>query len=133
MQEIRRFKPSTVSRRFSVAAAFYRTCVLDEIMEHSPAEHVRRPPVPAESPTLGFTHRQFEALLTAAREPANPCDFALVTMLGLLGLRIFEATSADIADLGEEHGTGCCACAARAPRSSWSRCRPRSAGPSTGR
>jgi hypothetical protein len=25
-------------------------------------------------------------------------------MRGLLGLRIFEATSADIADLGEEHG-----------------------------
>ena len=25
-------------------------------------------------------------------------------MLGLLGLRIFEATSANIADLGEEHG-----------------------------
>ncbi|HET9971293.1 MAG TPA: hypothetical protein VFQ68_23860 [Streptosporangiaceae bacterium] len=56
MQEIRRFKPSTVSRRFSVAAGFYRTCVLDGILEHSPAEHVRRPAVPAESPTLGFTH-----------------------------------------------------------------------------
>jgi integrase len=27
-----------------------------------------------------------------------------VAMLGLLGLRIFEATGADIADLGEEHG-----------------------------
>jgi integrase/recombinase XerD len=25
-------------------------------------------------------------------------------MLGLLGLRIFEATSASISDLGEEHG-----------------------------
>jgi integrase/recombinase XerD len=25
-------------------------------------------------------------------------------MLGLLGLRIFEATAADIGDLGEEHG-----------------------------
>ena len=104
MQEIRRFKPSTVSRRFSVAAGFYRTCVPDGVLEHSPAEHVRRPSVPAESPTLGFTHLQFEALLTAARESANPCDFALVAMLGLLGLRIFEATSADIADLGEEHG-----------------------------
>ena len=104
MQEIRRFKPSTVSRRFSVAAGFYRTCVLDSVLEHSPAEHVRRPAVPAESPTLGFTHLQFEALLTAARESPNPCDFALVAMLGLLGLRIFEATSADIADLGEEHG-----------------------------
>jgi integrase len=53
---------------------------------------------------LGFTHLQFEALLTAARESANPCDFALVAMLGLLGLRIFEATAADIADLGVEHG-----------------------------
>jgi len=104
MQEIRRFKPSTVSRRFSVAAGFYRTCVLDGVLEHSPAEHVRRPSVPAESPTLGFTHLQFEALLTAARESPNPYDFALAAMLGLLGLRIFEATGADIADLGEEHG-----------------------------
>src|SRR5260221_12235183 len=104
MQEIRRFKPSTVSRRFSVAAGFYRTCVIDGLLEHSPAEHVRRPSVPAESPTLGFTHLQFEALLTAARESSHPCDFALVAMLGLLSLRIFEATGADIADLGEEHG-----------------------------
>ena len=104
MQEIRRFKPSTVSRRFLVTAGFYRTCVIDGIMEHSPAEHVRRPAVPAESPTLGFTHLQFEALLTAARQSPNLCDFALVAMLGLLGLRIFEAIGADIADLGEEHG-----------------------------
>jgi integrase/recombinase XerD len=40
MQEIRQFKPSTVSRRFSVAAGFYRTCVIDDLMQHSPAEHV---------------------------------------------------------------------------------------------
>ena len=104
MQEIRRLKPSTVSRRFSVTAGFYRTCVLDGVQEHSPAEHVRRPAVPAESPTLGFTHLQFEALLTVARESANRYDFALVVMLGLLGLRIFEATGPNIADLGEEHG-----------------------------
>jgi site-specific recombinase XerD len=104
MQEVRQFKPSTVSRRFSVTAGFYRTCVIDGIMEHSPAEHVRRPAVPPESPTLGFTHLQFEALLTTARQSSNPPDFALVAMLGLLGLRIFEATGADIADLGDEHG-----------------------------
>jgi hypothetical protein len=45
-------------------------------------------------------------------------------MLGLLSLRIFEATGAEITDLGEEHATGRCACAAKAPRSSWSRYRP---------
>jgi len=104
MQEVRRFKPSTVSRRFSVTAGFYRTAVIDGLLEHSPAEHVRRPTVPPESPTLGFTHLQFEAMLTAARESPNRYDFALVAMLGLLGLRIFEATGADIGDLGEEHG-----------------------------
>ena len=73
-------------RRISVATGFYRTCVLDGIIEHSPAQHVRRPAVPAESPTRGFTHLKFEALLTAAQESANPYDFAL---LGLLGLWIW--------------------------------------------
>ncbi|MEQ7011333.1 tyrosine-type recombinase/integrase [Actinopolymorpha sp. B17G11] len=104
MQEVRGYRPSTVSRRASVIAGFYRSCVIDGALEHSPAEYVRRPTVPAESPTLGLTHLQFEALLSAARNSVNPCDFALVTLLGLLGLRIFEATGSNIADLGEEHG-----------------------------
>jgi hypothetical protein len=68
MQEVRRFRPSTVSRRFSVTAGFYRTCVFDGVLGRSPAEHVRRPAVPAESPALGFTHLQFEAHST---QPEN--------------------------------------------------------------
>jgi site-specific recombinase XerD len=55
MQETRRYRPSTVSRRVSV---------------------------------LGLSHLQFEAMLSAARTSSNLFDFALVTMLGLLGLRI---------------------------------------------
>ena len=51
-----------------------------------------------------MTHLQFETLLTAARDSANRNDFALVAMLGLLGLRVFEACGSDVADLGEEHG-----------------------------
>ena len=60
--------------------------------------------MPAESPTLGLTHLQLEALLTAARLSADRYDFALVCLLGLLGLRIFESCGTNIADLGEEHG-----------------------------
>ncbi len=72
LQDVRRCKPSTVSRRLSVVAGFYRTCVIDGVLEHSPADYVRRPSVPPESPTLGLTHPQFEAMLTAARESTNP-------------------------------------------------------------
>jgi integrase/recombinase XerD len=48
------------------------------------------PSVPPESPVLGLTHLQYEALLTAARESSGTCGFALVAMLGLLGLRILS-------------------------------------------
>jgi site-specific recombinase XerD len=104
LQEVRRFKLSTVSRRLSVVVGFYRTCVIDAVLDHSPAEYVRRPSVPPESPTLGLSHLQFEAIITAARNSTNIYDFALVAMLGLLGLRIFEACATSIDDLGEEHG-----------------------------
>jgi hypothetical protein len=73
------------------------------VLEHSPAEYVRRPTVPNESPPLGLSQLQFEALLSPARDSRNRFDFALV-MLGLLGLRIFEACKSDITDVGEEHG-----------------------------
>ncbi len=101
MQEVRRYKAATISRRLSVVVGFYRTCVIDAVLTASPADHVRRPHVPPESPTLGLSHLQFEALLHAARTSTNINDFALVTMLGL---RIFEACGADIEDLREEHG-----------------------------
>ncbi len=104
LQEVRRLKPSTVGRRATVVIGFYRTCVIDGILEHSPADYVRRPVAPTESPTLGLSHLQFEAMLSTARLSSNDSDFALVAMLGLLGLRVFEACGANITDLGEEHG-----------------------------
>src|SRR6266536_6490055 len=104
LQDVRRYQPSTVSRRLSVVVGFCRVCVIDQIVPYSPADYVRRPPVPAESPTLGLGHLQFEALISTARLSPNINDFALIAMLGLLGLRIFEACGANIGNLGEEHG-----------------------------
>jgi hypothetical protein len=43
-----------VCRRLSVVVGFYRVCVIDAILDHSPADYVRRPTVRAESPTLGL-------------------------------------------------------------------------------
>ena len=50
LQEVRRYQPSTVSQRLSVVVGFYRLCVIDQILGHSPADYVRRPPMPADSP-----------------------------------------------------------------------------------
>jgi site-specific recombinase XerD len=54
LQDVRRYQPSTVSRRLSVVVGFYRVCVIDQILPCSPADYVRRPTVPAESPTSGW-------------------------------------------------------------------------------
>ena len=82
LQEVRRFRPSTVSRRMSVVAGFYRTCVIDGRLDRSPAEHIRRPHVSAESPTLGLSHLQFEAMLTAARTVARAPARSATTNVG---------------------------------------------------
>jgi integrase/recombinase XerD len=67
LQDVRYYQPSTVSRRLSIVVGLYRVCVIDQILPHSPADYVRLPTVPAESPTLGLGHLQFEALITTAR------------------------------------------------------------------
>jgi integrase/recombinase XerD len=78
--------------------------VLDGLIEHSPAEHVRRPAVPEESPTLGFTHLQFEALLTAARGVCEPVRLRTGGHARPARLADLRSYQSDIGDLGEEHG-----------------------------
>src|ERR671917_1367848 len=50
LQDVRRHQPSTVSRRLSVVVGFYRICVIDQVLAASPADNVRRPTVPTDSP-----------------------------------------------------------------------------------
>src|ERR1700736_4207209 len=44
---------ATVGRRLSTIAGFYRICVLDGLIEHSPADYVRRPQIDTDSATVG--------------------------------------------------------------------------------
>jgi hypothetical protein len=56
MQEVRRFKPSTLSRRMAVVTGFYRACVIDTVLEHSPAGRRAACGVVA-LPRIGLTSR----------------------------------------------------------------------------
>lgn len=120
MQDIRRFKPSTVSR-LSVVAGFYRTCVIDGALEHAPADYVRRPtdpPIPgpwADAPSSrGHAHRR--------QDVAQPFDFALVCLLGLLGCGSSRPSARISTTSARSTATECSESGARAARLSSYRC-----------
>ena len=94
---------ATVTRRLCTIAGFYRYAVEEELLDHSPAAHVRRPRVDYESHATALDRNELGALLvTAGLGP--PTEHALISVLALNGLRVSEATGADIEHLGLERG-----------------------------
>ena len=94
---------ATVTRRLSTIAGFYRYAVEEELLDHSPAAHVRRPRLDYESHAVALDRNQLGALLVAAGLGPPP-EHALISLLALNGLRVSEATGADIEHLGLERG-----------------------------
>src|SRR4029077_10779259 len=94
---------STVTRRLCTIAGFYRYAVEEELLDHSPAAHVRRPRLDYESHAVGLDRNELGALLVAAGL-GPPGEHALISLLALNGLRVSEATGADIEHLGLERG-----------------------------
>ena len=94
---------ATIGRRLSTVAGFYRFAVIDGVLEHSPAEYVRRPKIDTESTTLGRDRMELGAFI-AQGAAAGPTDHALACLLGSLGLRVGEACSINIEALSTERG-----------------------------
>src|SRR5262252_1771427 len=94
---------ATVTRRLSTIAGFYKYAVEEELLEHSPAAHVRRPRLDYESHATGLDRNEVGAMLVAAGL-GPPAEHALISLLALNGLRVSEATGADIEHLGLQRG-----------------------------
>jgi site-specific recombinase XerD len=94
---------ATVTRRLCTIAGFYRYAVEEELLDHSPAAHVRRPRLDYESHATGLDRNELGALLVAAGL-GPPAEHALISLLALNGLRVSEATGADIEAMGLERG-----------------------------
>ena len=94
---------ATVTRRLCTIAGFYRYAVEEELLDHSPAAHVRRPRLDYESHATGLDRNELGALLVAAGL-GPPAEHALISLLALNGLRVSEATGADVEALGVERG-----------------------------
>src|ERR1700752_4463360 len=94
---------ATVTRRLCTIAGFYKYAVEEELLDHSPAAHVRRPRLDYESHATALDRNELGALLVAAGlGPA--AEHALISLLALNGLRVSEATGTDIEHLGLERG-----------------------------
>ncbi len=102
MEESGRMR-STVARRLSTLASFYRYCEQEQLIDRKPALNVRRPKVDYESRTLGLDRNELGAFLVQAGL-SSPRDHALASLLALNGLRISEALGADVEDLDFERG-----------------------------
>jgi integrase/recombinase XerD len=94
---------ATVTRRLCTIAGFYKYAVEEELLDHSPAAHVRRPRVDYESHAVALDRNELGALLVAAGLGPSG-EHALISLLALNGLRVSEATGADIEHLGLERG-----------------------------
>jgi integrase/recombinase XerD len=94
---------ATVTRRLCTIAGFYRYAVEEDILDHSPAAHVRRPRLDYESHATGLDRNELGAMLVAAGLGAA-AEHALISLLALNGLRVSEATGASIEALGLERG-----------------------------
>jgi len=95
---------ATVTRRLCTIAGFYKYAVEEELLDHSPAAHVRRPRLDYESHATALDRNELGALLVAAGLGASSAEHALISLLALNGLRVSEATAADIEHLGLERG-----------------------------
>jgi integrase/recombinase XerD len=121
---------ATVTRRLCTIAGFYKYAVEEELLEHSPAAHVRRPRVDYESHATAVDRNELGAMLVAAGL-GPPVEHALISLLALNGLRVSEATGADIVHMGLERGHRTLTITRRVARSSPSRLRPAPPGRST--
>jgi site-specific recombinase XerD len=77
---------ATVTRRLCTIAGSCQYAVEEELLDHSPAAHVRRPRPDYESHATGLDRNEAGALLVAAG-PGPPADHALISLLALNGLR----------------------------------------------
>ncbi|MEE6289252.1 tyrosine-type recombinase/integrase [Georgenia sp. MJ173] len=96
LTEVRGNQATTVANRLAAIRTFYRFAVIDGYLASSPADHLRIPTAHRDESRLrGLTRVELATLLEVARA-TDARRWALVSLLGLLGLRVSEACSVQV-------------------------------------
>ena len=99
---------ASVRRRLSALSSFYRYCAAHDLAGQVPTVGVARPAVdPDYTATIGLDRDQARALVAAADADRGPQALRTAAAVRLLlhnALRVDEACSADVTDLGTDTG-----------------------------
>lgn len=105
LEQERHNSVGTVNARLTMIRTFYRYCAAEGLIDHSPAERLAVPKAQRDDSRLvGLSRIELSALLQTAKA-ASPSKWALVSLMGLLGLRVSEACAVQIESTrGESRG-----------------------------
>lgn len=96
--------PPSVARRLSAVSSWYEYLVQEEVLDRSPAAHVKRPKVDnRHSSTFGLDESEARAVIQAAGEYGLR-ELTVITVLMLTGIRNSELCGSNVEDLGRDRG-----------------------------
>ena len=103
LAEARGNGPAAIGRRLGTISGFYGTAVLDDVIEYSPAHHIKLPKIQDDPTKRTWLNRwELGAVMRAAQESARPADWALITLLGTLGMRVSATCAIHIEDMSTD-------------------------------
>lgn len=90
---------ATVNRRYTTVASFYRNCARSRVIDRNPCEWIDPPSVDVEAQKRPAPSPLELGMFIAAAEQVGHLEHALLSLLGVRGLRISEACALDVKDL----------------------------------
>lgn len=91
--------PASVVRRLGTVSGYYDLAVIDGHLEHSPAHHLKLPKVHEDPAKLTWLNRFELGALMREAKTAGPTDWALVSLLGTVGMRVSAACAVQLEDI----------------------------------
>lgn len=97
--EYRRNSAASVCRRLGTVSGYYDLAVVDGHIGHSPAHHLVLPKVHDDPAKRTWLNRfELGSLLRAARA-SSPSDWALISLMGTIGMRVSATCAVRIEDI----------------------------------